>query len=262
MLGCGIINLGLTYLNRTRSNTGIRSALEDYLQLLYYIHNSLPCPACPSLQYSHVKENQINKSCFCFSEFKQINLPIFFFILFFKDLRLKIVPKWFKVCTFLVSQSSFRRQEKAPLRLWLGSALHLYTFFRLYRWTGWDKCWTFLLLLAVTVSFWQMTPHPPAHNVSGGAQGWAIASAATGSTRPSSSSLLFRRTWPPSLVPLLTRVAVAVTWAWPWPSWGRDWRVLCRAGGRERWLFRGAAAGKPGAPRCGACTGPTALGFG
>lgn len=73
--------------------------------------------------FLRVKTNELTHFLFLF--------VLFFF--FFKDLRLKIVPKRFKVCTFLVSQFSFRRQEKAPLRLWLGSALHLYTFFRLYR---------------------------------------------------------------------------------------------------------------------------------
>lgn len=143
------------------------------------------------------------------------------------------------------SVSSVRRDRSCPAEAVAWECASFIYILQTVSVTGWDKCWTFLLLLAVTGSLWQMTPHPPAQNVCGGARGWAIASVAT---RP--------------LVPPLTCVAVAVTWAWPWPSWGRDWRVLCRAGGRGRWPFRGAAAGKPGAPRCGACTGPTALGFG
>lgn len=146
----------------------------------------------------------------------------------------------------------------------LGRVSFIYTFFRLYRWTGWNKCWTFLVLLAVTVSVWQMTPHPPAWNEAGGALEYVTATPMTQLTQPLSP----RQTWPssyflvPPLTPFVARRPRAVTWAWPWQSWGRGWRVLCRAEGRGRWLFPGGAAGRPGAPQCGACTGPTTSGFG
>lgn len=159
----------------------------------------------------------------------------------------------------------FRRQKEAPFRLWLGGFSFIYTFFRLYRWTGWDKCWTFLVLLAVSVSFWQMTPPPPAWNETGGAQEYVLATLMTWATQ----LRLFRQTLLCScfLVPPLMLFAVlrpqAVTWAWSWAgSWGQGWRVLCRAEGRGHWLSPGGAAGRPGAPRYGACTGQTMLGFG
>lgn len=146
----------------------------------------------------------------------------------------------------------------------LGRVSCIYTFFRLYRWTGWVKCWTFLVLLVVTVSFWHLTSRPLAWNGGSGSSGICgchvddiIDTAAVFSSGV--AAVLF--SWS-SLATIDVMGPQAVTWAWPWQNWGRGWRVLCRVEERGRWLSLGGAAGRPGAPQYGACTGLTVLEFG